>query len=355
MKLRKVVTAGCLTALTLVAAPTPAAEAPQKAIGEETAFLVWIDVEQIKAEDIQKLGKAMKDLGDNPALAGQGAALPAGDLDEGIAKMTQFRDGFVQNGGEGLLLAMGIPAGEEWSPPISMLAKSKGQFDAAGMEKLIRTLAKDDADAKEGDITFIPIDGGWHDVSLVSPEGDAVTQELPTPNAAAFEAFQKQLGVVEDPVVAMAFRMQDDLRQMLAGAAQGAGQQQDPQAAMVMGMLQPIQKLDTVGFALSKVNETEMKLNVQMVFQDEASAQTFVGMYNSIIMFAPAMMAQQFAGVEGAPDPAQINAMFMKLKMQANGDTLTLELDQAFFDEIEKLAKLMEHIAGPPAGDDAPF
>jgi len=50
---------------------------------------------------------------------------------------------------------------------------------------------------------------------------------------------------------------------------------------------------------------------------------------------------------------AERNAIFMKLKMHRNDQTLSLSLDAAFFEQIKKLAPLLESLNGPEA--DAPF
>lgn len=333
--------AAFLTAvMLLLAGPALAVKAPEKAIGEDTMLVVWLDVEQISPKLIKQLGDGLGEVLDNPMLADQGIGLPLGDTKEMVQGITAFRDGFVKAGGKGLLLTMAMPGEDDdaWSPPLSVLANSGDKpMDRAAMKKLFDTVSEGEVDAE-----FAPIGGGWHDVSMVADGGEAVTLPLPKPDAEANKAFNKQLGAAKKPMLSIAFRMQDELREMMDENLQGLGGEGNPELAMMMGMIQPIKSLDTLGINVSMVGEEDFKVDVQMDFLDEQQALMFMNMYNSIMMLAPAMLAQQVQGVPDAPNPNELNQFFMKLMMKADGKTLSLTLDPAFFEMAEKLGPLMQ-------------
>lgn len=344
MKLNKLVTAVLIALTLMLTAPARAVEVPKEAIGEATALVVWVDLEQVDNDIINKVGEGLASVMDNPLLQQQAGGLPLGALDDMLDSMTNFRDGFVKAGGEGLVLTMELPGEGSWSPPISLLAKTKENVDAKAMGDLIREMSEGDMNAE-----LAPVVEGWHDLSIVkSGNGEEVTQALPSkPDKKAYKAFDDQLGEVKKPVLSVAFRMQDQLRERIQQMAQGAnqGQQQDPQAAMMAGMVGLLQGLDTVGFAISSDDE-EIEVDIQMVFLKAGDAQQFGQMYNSIMMLAPALLAAQIQDIENAPDPNTINKFFMKLQMKQNGDTLKLNLDQEFFDLVEEMGPLFEGLGG---------
>lgn len=350
-----------LAALMLLAMPAFAEDAkqavPEQVVGEDTMLAVYVDVSQFDPEMLDGLGKAILGLAENGAMQDQGLALPLGDPQEMVDMLTLLRGSFLQAGGEGLAMTLGMPGEDSWSPPMSLLAKTKDEFDAESMAALVRAMGEGEMQA-----SMQSLGKGWQNIAMTSKDGDAVTQTLPEPNAEAFTAINKQLTQHDKPVLAVAFRMQDKMRQMMDEAEQAAkqaqpGQGEDPQAQMAMGMMmgmfKPVRALDTLGLAVSQANDG-MLIDIQMTFQDQQSAQQFANLYNSILMFAPVMLAQAGQGgeIENMPDPATINQFFMKLRMQQAGDSLKLSLNQEFFDLAEKLAPLFEGMAEPEAGDD---
>ena len=343
-----------LTVLLAVLMLTPLALAekaeqaiPPQAVGEDTMLAVYVDVTQIDAEMMKNIGEGfVQGIAGLAQTQGEDFALPLGDPEEMFDSLITLRGSFVEAGGEGLMMTVQMPDEESWSPPMALLAKTNGKFDANAMGALVRTMGQGEMDA-----TIDALGSGWQNIVMKSKEGDAVTLDLPKPDETAFTALNKQLAQHKKPVVALAFRMQDELRVMMDEAekmaqnAQGA-QGQDAQAQMAMGMMmgmfKPIRSLDTLGLAVSQVDES-MLIDAQLTFLDAQSAQQFANLYNSILMFAPVMLAGAAQGdVENMPDPATINQFFMKLRMQLAGDTLKLSLDQDFFDLAEKMAPLFE-------------
>lgn len=346
--------AAALMLLILPARAEKAAEAvPTQAIGNSTMLAVYIDVTQFDASMIETIGNAVLGLAGNEQLQDQGLAVPLGDPKQLIDMLTTLRGSFLQAGGEGLLATIEMPGEDDWSPPMTLLAKTNDKLDANALTAMIRTLGDGEMDA-----TLEAIGGGWQNVAMKTKDGQPVTIALPKPDADVFAAFNKQLTQHEKPVFAVAFRMQEEMRKMLdqaEGLAQeaqpGAADGQDAQAqmmtGMLMGMFKPIRQLDTIGLAVSKDGQGSMIVDVQMSFFDAASAEQFGNVYNTLLMFAP-MLAAQAGGqgqAENMPDPATINNFFMKLKMEVAGDSLKLRLDKEFFDLAEKLSPLFEGMA----------
>ena len=267
-----------------------------------------------------------------------------------------MRGSFLQFGGEKLAMTFEMPAEENWSPPMNLLAKTNDKFDAASMTAMLRSLGEGEVQAE-----IESLGNGWQNIAMTSKEGEAVTLGLPKPDAEVFDAFNKQLTKHEKPIVALAFRMQDDMREMIdeigeaaKDAQPGEGGEADVMAGMLMGMFKPISKLDTIGLSVSQVEDDKMLVDAQMTFQDAVSAQQFANVYNTVMLFAPVALAQAAQGgeIENMPDAATINQFFMSLQMKVAGESLTLTLDQAFFDLAEKMAPLFENLEGGGGGFD---
>lgn len=350
--LKAFVAASLLTAVTMAPAlSTRALDAPEKSIGKDTALVVWLDFELFDDTMIKKIGEGIAEMAANPLVAQQGVGLPLGELNESVQKLTGFRNGFVEAGGQGLMMTLQMPEGESWSPPMALLAKTKGDVDAKAMRELVKKTSDGEMDAE-----LAQLSKGWHNLSMVSSEGDEVTMALPEPDRDAFKSFDAQLGEFKKPLITVAFRMQDSMREQFNGMLdQGAaqGQQQDPMAAMAAGMLKPLKSIDTLGFAVSGDAE-DYEIDVQMVFLNANDAGQFAQTYNALLGFVPALLAGQLQGVEDAPDPNKLNKFFMAMQMKHNGKALKLNLDKDFFDLAEELRPFFEQMA-PQGGGDIEF
>lgn len=331
---------------------------PPQAIGEKTMLAVYVDVSQLDPEIFSGLGAAILGLASNEDLKDQGLALPLGDPQQMVDMLTLLSGSFVQAGGEGLMMTIEMPGEESWSPPMALLAKTNDKYDANAMGALVRTLGEGEMESE-----IVSLTNGWKNIAMKSKDGEAVTLPLPEPDKAVFTALNKQLTQHKKPMLAVAFRMQDKMREMMdeaqklaqnAQPAPGEDAQAQMAMGMMMGMFKPIRAMDTMGLAISQVEDGNMLVDLQMTFQDAQSAQQFSNLYNSILMFAPVMLSQAAQGDKGGqaenmPDAATINSFFMKLRMNIAGESLKLTLDKEFFDLAEKLAPLFQGMAGNAA------
>lgn len=350
MKLIKPVTLLFAAVMLVVAAPARAIEVPAQAVGDDTLAVIWIDMTRVDAEMVGESGAAFVEMVAGGGLEGLGIALPAGDAEQMVESLLAFHEGFVAAGGEGLLISIGMPTDETWSPTMSLLARSSGEIDTQAMTELLGTMSGGERTAQ-----IEAIGEGWHHLSILSAAGVEETSPLPEPSEEASAAFARPLGTVQTPGLSIAVRIPQELRNMLMGMAGGAPGEdgarvpQDPQMQMMMQMIEPLQGLDTLGFALSSDDQDQMQVDVQMAFEEQVQATQFFNMYNSIMTLMPMMVFQQTQNVQGAPDPATINRFFMLLRMQSQGEVLSLRLDNEFFELAEQIVPLMEGLAQPAA------
>ncbi|MFN3168372.1 MAG: hypothetical protein ACE37H_15040 [Phycisphaeraceae bacterium] len=326
-----------------LAGPAQAVDAPKQAFGEGTALAVWVDFEQLDKDMIKRIQDLLGGAGDTPLLGQLGGGLPIGDIGELTDKVSEVRDGFLEAGGEGLLVTLEMPGEGAWSPPMNVLVKASDNADADAMAGIVRKMSEGEQDA-----TMQPVGDGWHNLAITNKDGKPVTIALPEPDKKAFKAFDEQLGEVKKPAMCLAFRLPESMREQFGGAGQN-GRAQDPQAAMMMGMMQSLQGLDTLGVAISEDDE-ELELDIQAVFLKPGQAQQFAQMYNSMMQLAPVLLANELPNIENAPDVNTVTKFFNMLIMKQNGDTLKLNLDKEFFELAEEVAPVFEAMQGRGRG-----
>lgn len=327
------------------AGPARAVDAPKAAIGEGTAVAVWVDFEQMDKDMIERVRDLLGGASDNPLLGQLGGGLPIGDIGTLTENMTQVRDGMLEAGGEGLLITLDMPGEGDWSPPMNVLVKASDNADADAMAGIVAKMTEGEQTA-----TMQPIADGWHNLAITrTKDGKAVTKALPEPDKKAYKAFDEQLGEVKRPAMCLAFRLPESLREQFAGAGQNGQQPNNPQAAMMMGMMQSLQGLDTLGVAVSE-DDDEVELDIQAVFLKPSQAQQFGQMYNSMMQLAPVLLANELPNIENAPDVNTVTKFFNMLIMKQNGDTLKLNLDKDFFELAEEVAPVFEAMQGRARG-----
>lgn len=340
MKLIKTLALMVAGLMLLMAGPAGAVQTPKQAIGQETALVVWADLDQMDEDMVKRIRELMGAAAENPLL-GQLGGLPLGDIGAFTDKLTLVRNSALQAGGEGLLLALEMPGEGAWSPPMNVMVKTGDKVDTNGLAAIVRTMSEGEMDAELSELSK-----GWHNLAIKSTkDGKAVTQELPEADKDAYKAFDKQLGEVKKPAMSLAFRMPEKMREQLANAGQNGQAPKDPQAAMMLGMMQMLQGIDTLGVAISE-DDGEIEMDIQAVFLKPEQAQQFAQMYNTLMQLAPSIIAGQLQGVKNMPDINTLTSFFSKLIMKQNGDTLKLNLDKDFFDLAKEVAPALEAMGG---------
>lgn len=337
-----------MAAATLLARPAAAIEAPTKAVPGQTMLMVWIDLEQIDGETIKSVGDAIAGFVDGEMIQGAGLGVPLGDAEEGVAKLIETRDAMVENGAQGLLLMLDRPADESWSPEMRVMVKTTADADADKLAELAAGLSDGEMVAQAK-----PYAEGWHALTLhkVGEEDQAVSLPAVTDGDEEVAAqFNVQLKEQQTAPFALVFRMDQEMKKWIDDMTATAGQQQDPQMAMMMSMAGMLRGMDTL--AVSVADQDGLTINLAMRFEDQEQATGFLQMYNAIMMMAPAMLAQQAQNIPDAPKPATINNFFAKLMMQPDGQTLRLKLDQSFFDLAEEMGAMLEGMGIDPGNLD---
>ncbi|MGB0767682.1 MAG: hypothetical protein ACPGYV_08215 [Phycisphaeraceae bacterium] len=357
MKTIRTLTASLALLALLVAMPAAAAQAPKEAVGTNTMLMVYVDVEAISPDSIASLGQLFNAVSNLGLLEEEGLGLPIGDPQDIVDGLTDTRASFVEAGGKGLLMTVDTPGDESWSPGMALFAKVSDDADAKAMAGLFGGPDETDRQA-----TAQKLANNWHNIAINNADGSPVTQPLPEPDADALASFNKQFAEAGDPVFAVAFRMQDAMREKMDGAqdwTKDLGESQDnAQAKMAIGILMsmftPIRSLDTVGMVVTQ-GEDGRVVELNMSFLDQTSAQQFSNLYNTVLMLAPlavAEVAMKSQGqIENMPDLNTIAQFFNRLKMKAAGETLKLRLDEGFMDMAEKMRPLFEQMR-PQEGDD---
>lgn len=332
----------------LLAGPAHAVDAPKQAFGEKTALAVWVDLEQLDEDMVNRIKDVLGGAGDTPLL-GQLGGLPIGDLGELTDQVTAMREGLLKAGGESMLIVLEMPGEGAWSPPMNILVKASDNADTDALAATVGTMSEGKMSA-----TIQPIDDGWHNLTITNVnDGTAVTQSLPEPDKKSYKAFDEQLGEVKKPAMSIAFRMSETMREQFAGAGQNGQRGGDPQAAMAMGMMQSLQGLDTLGVAISE-DDDDVELDIQAVFLKPAQSQQFAQMFNSMMQLVPMILANELQNLEDAPDMNTVNKFFGKLQFRQNGDTLKLNLDKDFFELAKQIAPVFEAMQGRGRDDGVP-
>jgi len=331
-----------MLALVLIARPA-AAEVPETAVSEKTALMVWVDMTIVDADMIAKAGDMLADLGESPMLGGlaeQGGAqgLPLTELDLSIIQMQDFRDAFTEAGGEGMLLMMAMPTEGEQMPGMSAMVKVGEDADIAALQ---------DAMAGLMDGTVVEMDeyaDGWLAAGIdgsLPPTADGKPEDAAHFNAHLAERAEAPITIV--------FRMDDDMREMIDGMMLV----EDPQMAMLAGMIQPLRGMDTAALSVFVDEDDAVEIDVAMAFGDKQLGSEFLNSFNGILMLAQGMLGMQMAELNNPPSQEAIAGFFQGLAMQSEdgGETLRMKLGQDFFEFAEELGPAFEEMMGQMQGE----
>jgi len=127
---------------------------------------------------------------------------------------------------------------------------------------------------------------------------------------------------------------------------------EDPQMAMVAGMLQPLRGMDTAALSVFVDDDNAAEIDVAMAFEDKQLGSEFLNSFNGILMLAQGMLGMQMAELDNAPSQESIAGFFQGLAMQSDdgGATLRLKLGQEFFGYVEEMGPALEEMMGQMQG-----
>ena len=196
------------------------------------------------------------------------------------------------------------------------------------------------------------LEDGWY-----AAKGPKVLP-LPTEgNAADTAAFERALALSDGADTRVAWIMQpqhrDAINQMMANP-------NDPQTAMLAGMLQPLQQLDTAGLGMWLGDQPRIKLSMQ--FSDAVAATQFKMQLDQMVQMV-GMMAQMAAMQQAQdpnaaemPDPQKMQAALSLLMLDQNETTLTKTIDTASLKQLGDagISWLDFNQTAPPAGPAGP-
>lgn len=328
--------------LLLSIARPAAAQVPDTAVADDTTLMLWIDLTRVDEAMIDRAGEMMADLADSPMAGG----LPMGDLDLGVLMMHDFRESFVEAGGEGLLVMMSMPDMNNLGQgidelPLSIMVKAGEGADAAAIKDAMTDLMGEMA----GDVAFEMDEyaDGWlavdaDDLPPVTKEGDADVADR----------FNAQLLERAEAPMTLVFRMNDQLRDLLDDMMVA----EDQTMAMLAGMMQPLHGMDLAAVSLY-TDGGEAEVDIAMVFEDKNMGKQFLNSFNGMLMLGQAMLGGQMAEMPNPPSQEAIAGFFEYLAMGSTdgGETLRLKLDQGFFDIVEEMGPALQDLMGGMGGE----
>ncbi|MFI4861405.1 MAG: hypothetical protein ACIAXF_12075 [Phycisphaerales bacterium JB063] len=319
------------------------AGAPETAVSDETALMVWVDLTIVDEDMIADAGEMLGDIADSPMIQGQG--LPLGDIELGILQMQDFRDSFVEAGGEGILLMLAMPEGMEAMPPMTALIRVGEGYNAEALKDAVAGIAAGMTDGAVVDLDEYA--DGWLAVGM-----DGAAEVTKAGNADAAARFNAHLAERAEAPLTVVYRMDDNARDMLDGMMEA----DDPQMAMIAGVLQPLRGMDTAAISVFEV-DGGVEIDMAMAFDDSELGGQFLNSFNGILMLAQGMLGMQMAELDNAPSQETIAGFFKHLALTSddNGATLRLRLGKEFFDAASEMGPAFEEMMGQMQGGGQTF
>jgi hypothetical protein len=359
IRARALIAALALSTLPLLAAPAArAVEIPDSAAEANTLLMVWVDAGGLE----QAAGQEAKTLT---------ASMPArekAEAEEFLKAFAATEKEFKAVGGEGILLGAALAPNVDDAPKFFMLVKTKAGTDRAQIEKLLHGMADKikEPQAKKalqavkiekyGDSTV------WHGVTA----GDLMAPPL-TGNAKDAAVFNAALKPVEKAPFQLCFRMplalkakvQEEMDRQLKNPDAGGG---NPMEAMMMGMMEPMTKLDTVVVSGDMAKDAK-NAAFTMHFADAKAANDFSMSFNGLIQMGKGMATGELAQMaKYGLDVKNANAVMDQLVLKADQKDAGIKFDNAFWSKAETLVtqasaaqkKMMEaRFGGAGVGADA--
>lgn len=338
------VTLLAVLAMGVLSTTTRAAEValPEGVITPGASVVIWSDVSLFTEEAFQAASDAVV------------AAAPEADRErlqaesvEDMAKMKPLFAACRQLEADGVLagaLTFELPDPAAGGDPIGQLLvhTKPGSNPEAALKKAVRSFAEWARDQEEmgGEVpspeeldedlakmAVTKINENWHCITIEGEDGLVGPADGNAAAPAPFvEALQGEKGAVVSAAWIMTPAVKEQLNQAMA----------DPNAMMMIGVLQPLTNLKTASGGLHV--GADPKIKIAFNFSDEASATAFKTSVDGMVQFFGQMaaMGAQDPNNPDAPDPAQIQAVIGMMALDANGATVSKTLDT---DLLEKMTE----------------
>jgi hypothetical protein len=326
---------------------------PANAVGEKTQMVLWVDGSALTADKFTAIENSIKDMVPEAERAG---------THKRVQMFQKLAAGFTAAGGEALVMssaqAMAPEAvpGPDAPPPAKqkslVMVKLKAgvtpeKFGAdfrAAVQAIEKEFPEETKESKMPEFDMKDAGGGWAYVA-----GAETEKPVDVPDAAALAVFKESLEQEKGAAARMGFRITPEQKKQLAAQAQ------DPSAAFFGGLLTKVQaaKSMSIGFYPGDNSRVE----VQMVFEDEAAATGFKESLDKLVIGF-----SQIMGLAGGGGPDQqanekqmevLKAALAPFMMTQKGAILKTSID---VEQVKNIYKLSEQAkpAPAPAPDPAP-
>jgi len=292
---------------------------PDASMGRDIAVLLHIDAEAMSPENLRSTAMAV--LSALPERASPQRQRAVTQLDEALAEYRPRYEAMTERGGRAMAMAVAV---DETGPDGGMiLVRTEPGADLAEMRSAIASFAEAQDEPMPDELTLDRLNETWGYFTgvedFLSPESgsDDTTR-------AFREALERVPGGAK-----IAFRMTDVVRVEFAETAAQAPPIFAPFAA-------PIQRLEMAVLALS--TGASPSGEAQMRFADEASAEAFLQAWNGLIQMGRGFAQSQLSQMPEPPSNEALNGIFDALSMTRSGATLSMRVDQAFFENLAQVA-----------------
>ncbi|MEM6391760.1 MAG: hypothetical protein AAF797_03220 [Planctomycetota bacterium] len=288
-----------------VAADPALAGLPATVFGEDVAVAGYVDVEAMTPDNLEAASEKLGEL----------LPIPEDENGDGLAKYTEFHNAFTGAGGKGGLFLVEAPVGDAMPDvkPVVMIKVNEGA-NKAGLLEAMKLMSDDPADMEGVDLQ--PAGPGW--MLVTGPE---VGTPATNGNAQNMAILSNAMGTYGNAPFRMGFRLTNAMQAELANEIAGmeAGADANPMAGMFVGLAKGFQKTQYISAGVQVQGDPQMM--VAMKFPNADDANGFLTGYTNALN-----MMWGFVSMQAGPDtdPADMQALFNALQMQAKGDSLEM-------------------------------
>ncbi len=280
---------------------------PEGAISDDVVMLIWADVAALAPD---KLLQTIDSVVDQmpPEVSADDRAQMKEQAREAMSEYRQMHQKIADAGATGLLIGMQAPASMMQEPAGFMLVRAGAGADAAKLKAAVTALP----DGPEPDeVNIEPFADGWMVVTdnqgkLIKPTGGS---------AAAAGVFEEIFAQAPGAPIRMAFRMNDQMRQMLDKQG-GQAAQANPMAAGMIGAMKKLNSISVAGYLGDNPRQ-----DIVAAFEDAEAAEQFSDLLDGVLSMVKMMAA-------GSPEAdAQAAAKLLnEIKLVQDGPKLSLSM-----------------------------